>query len=53
MASWPRLKPGPEVAVMARWPVAAAPATMLKAATSVSAWMKVMPSSGRSRMARA
>ena len=51
MASWPREKPGPEVAVIARWPVATAPATMLNAETSVSAWINVMFSSGRSTIA--
>ncbi|MPN08475.1 hypothetical protein SDC9_155757 [bioreactor metagenome] len=46
MASWPSENPGPDVAVMARLPVEAAPATILKADTSVSAWIMVTPLSG-------
>ena len=41
MPSCIRLMPGLEDAVMARLPVAEAPKTMLMAASSLSAWMKV------------
>ena len=48
-ASCIRLMPGLDEEVMARSPTAAAPYTMLMAAISLSACMKVPPSSGSLR----
>jgi len=42
-----RLKPGPEVAVIARAPAAEAPSTAMMLAISSSIWMKTPPTSGR------
>ena len=43
--------PGPEDPVMVRRPAEDAPYTMLMDATSLSAWMKVPPTAGKSRAA--
>ena len=49
MPSCFRATPGEEEEVMARMPEAAAPYTMLMAASSLSAWTKTLPCSGMCR----
>ena len=46
MPSCLREKPGPEELVIARWPAAAAPITMLMPASSLSVCTKSPPASG-------